>query len=71
MSTNKLVMPLCIANNERQLEMKPHVAMTLYEHLMSRHVLVNGKKILNYTLDTGMIIMRVKMLAFFQLAISL
>ena len=55
MST-KLVMPLGITNNERQLEMKMHVAMTMYEHLMSQHILVNRKKILNYTLDTGMII---------------
>ena len=64
MST-KLVMSLSITNNVRQLEMKMHVAMTLYKHLMSQHILVNGKKILNYTLDTGMIIMRVNMLASF------
>ena len=62
MST-KLVVPLSITNNERQLEMKTHVAMTMYEHLMSQHILVNGKKILNYTLDIGMIILRVSMLA--------
>jgi hypothetical protein len=69
--SGNFVVPLGITNNERKLEMKPHVAMTLYKHLMSRHILVNGKKILNYTLDTGMIITRVNMLASFQLVISL
>ena len=67
----KLVMPLSITNNERQLEMKMYAAITLYEHHMSQHILVNQKKVLHYTLDTGLIIMRVNTLASFQLAISL
>jgi hypothetical protein len=54
--TTKFVMCLGITNNERQLEVQPHVTYMGYPNHMATTTRLQSKKTLNYTFQTSMVV---------------
>jgi hypothetical protein len=55
--TTNFVVSLCVTNCERQLKVEPHPALTRYPHLMTFLIFICYQEILQYALDTGLIVL--------------